>query len=120
MSRALRKTAEPQAVADSPQHSDGNSRKALTRRELARALSERCADLSLLEAAQMLETIIEEMTAALVEDGTLKLKGFGTFVVHEKGERLGRNPKTGETATIAPRKVVGFKPYDAIKTALNG
>jgi integration host factor subunit alpha len=50
----------------------------------------------------------------------VKLSGFGTFIVRSKGERLGRNPKTGVEVPIEKRKVMVFKPSNVLKAQING
>ena len=50
---------------------------------------------------------------------TVKLSGFGSFVVRSKGERIGRNPKTGVEVPILPRRVMVFKPSNVLKTKIN-
>ena len=52
---------------------------------------------------------------------TVKLRpGFGSFVVRSKGERVGRNPKTGVEVPILPRRVMVFKPSNVLKAKING
>ena len=51
---------------------------------------------------------------------TVKLSSFGSFVVRSKGERIGRNPKTGVEVPITPRRVMVFKPSNTLKAAING
>ena len=49
----------------------------------------------------------------------MKLSSFGSFVVRKKGERVGRNPKTGEEVPISPRRVMVFKPSNVLKQKIN-
>jgi integration host factor subunit alpha len=56
----------------------------------------------------------------LVRGETVKLSSFGSFVVRSKGERIGRNPKTGVEVPITPRRVMVFKPSNTLKAAING
>lgn len=62
------------------------------------------------EATAMVETLFESMKNILAEGESLKITGFGTFLVRKKGSRKGRNPKTGEELEIEQRRVVTFKP----------
>jgi integration host factor subunit alpha len=62
---------------------------------------------------------LDLMSDAIVNDGALKLSGFGSFAVREKNERIGRNPKTGKEAVITPRKVVTFKASHVLKDEMN-
>lgn len=80
----------------------------LTRADLAEALH-RQVGLSRTDSARMVEQILGHMCHALAEGENVKISGFGTFVLREKGERIGRNPKTGVEVPIAPRKVMTFR-----------
>ena len=62
------------------------------------------------EATAIVETLFDSMKNILSEGESIKITGFGTFLVRKKGERKGRNPKTGEELKIAQRVVVTFKP----------
>ncbi len=62
------------------------------------------------EATAIVETIFESMKGILSEGESIKITGFGTFLVRKKGSRRGRNPKTGTELEIEQRRVVTFKP----------
>ncbi|GBE41152.1 MAG TPA: integration host factor subunit alpha [Nitrospirae bacterium] len=62
------------------------------------------------EAIAIVETLFDSMKNILSEGESIKITGFGTFLVRKKGERKGRNPKTGEELKIEQRVVVTFKP----------
>ncbi len=66
--------------------------------------------LSKKEATDIVETVLDTIKDTLKSGETVKIAGFGNFVIREKGSRKGRNPKTGENIEITPRKVVTFKP----------
>ena len=66
--------------------------------------------LSKKEATDIVETVLDTIKDTLKGGETVKIAGFGNFVVRDKGSRKGRNPKTGENIEITPRKVVTFKP----------
>ena len=80
----------------------------LTRADLADALHEQVG-LSRAESAKMVEGILLHMCEALGRGENVKISGFGTFVLRDKGERVGRNPKTGVEVPIAPRRVLTFR-----------
>ena len=80
----------------------------LTRADLAEALH-REVGLSRADSAKIVEQILHDMCAALSEGENVKISGFGTFVLRDKGERVGRNPKTGVEVPIAPRRVLTFR-----------
>jgi integration host factor subunit alpha len=60
-----------------------------------------------------------ELIDCLERGETVKLSSFGSFVVRKNGQRMGRNPKTGEEAPISPRRVVVFKPSSILKQRIN-
>jgi len=66
--------------------------------------------LSKKEATDIVETVLDTIKDTLKGGETVKIAGFGNFVIREKGARKGRNPKTGENIEITPRRVVTFKP----------
>jgi integration host factor subunit alpha len=80
----------------------------LTRADLAESLH-REIGLSRADSSQIVEQILTEMCAALSRGENVKISGFGTFVLRDKGERVGRNPKTGVEVPIAPRRVLTFR-----------
>jgi integration host factor subunit alpha len=80
----------------------------LTRADLAESLH-REVGLSRADSAKIVEQILREMCDALARGENVKISGFGTFVLRDKGERIGRNPKTGIEVPIAPRRVLTFR-----------
>ena len=71
------------------------------------------------EAAEMMEAVFSIMKNTLESGETLKISGFGSFVVKQKKDRRGRNPQTGEALTIEARRVLSFKPSVLLKNAIN-
>jgi integration host factor subunit alpha len=94
------------------------STKTLTRADLTEAVFN-SVGLSRNESAQMVEDILEELSAALSRGETVKLSSFGTFQVRQKAQRVGRNPKTGDEVPIAPRRVLVFRPSHVLKSQIN-
>jgi len=88
--------------------------KTLTRMDLSEAVF-REVGLSRNESAQLVESVLQHMSDALVEGETVKISSFGTFSVRDKGSRMGRNPKTGEEVPILPRRVLSFRPSHLLK-----
>lgn len=88
--------------------------KTVTRADLADAVC-REVGLSRVESSALVEMIIEEICEAIISGDTVKLSSFATFQVRSKKERVGRNPMTGEEATIHPRRVVAFKASNVLK-----
>ncbi len=71
------------------------------------------------EASQIMEIILETIKGVLRKGETVKIAGFGNFVIRSKRPRKGRNPKTGEEIGITPRKVVTFRPSQVFKKYVN-
>jgi integration host factor subunit alpha len=65
--------------------------------------------LSRTESASLVERVLYHMCHALAEGKNVKVSGFGSFILRDKGERVGRNPKTGIEVPIAPRRVMTFR-----------
>lgn len=80
----------------------------LTRADLAEALHHQVG-LSRTDSALLVEQILSHMCEALSSGENVKISGFGSFVLRDKGERIGRNPKTGVEVPIAPRRVLTFR-----------
>jgi len=88
--------------------------KTLTRMDLSEAIF-REVGLSRNDAAQMVESVLDHMSDALVHGEQVKISSFGTFSVRDKSARVGRNPKTGEEVPINPRRVLTFRPSHLMK-----
>ena len=86
----------------------------LTRADLAELLN-RQVGLSRADAAAMIESILDHMTTALLDGENVKISGFGTFVLRDKSERIGRNPKTGIEVPITPRRVLTFRASQGLR-----
>ncbi len=71
------------------------------------------------ESAELVEQVLGEICECLAAGKDVKLSGFGHFMVRIKGERLGRNPKTGVEVTITPRRVLAFKSSNLLKAHIN-
>ena len=91
----------------------------LTRADLAESLH-RQIGLSRADSARIVEQILEAMCEALSNGENVKISGFGTFVLRDKGERVGRNPKTGVEVPIAPRRVLTFRASQMMRDRIVG
>ncbi|MCB2010356.1 MAG: integration host factor subunit alpha [Geminicoccaceae bacterium] len=91
----------------------------VTRAQLAEAVYQQIG-LSRSESAELVDSILGEIGDALVSEGEVKISSFGTFIVRQKGERVGRNPKTGTEVPILPRKVLVFRASQVLKSRING
>jgi integration host factor subunit alpha len=92
--------------------------KTLTRADLAEALVENVG-LPRNESQDMVELILKEISDSLAKGEQVKLSSFGSFGIRSKGERIGRNPKTGQEVPITPRRVLVFKPSNIMKDTIN-
>ncbi|MDL2352172.1 MAG: integration host factor subunit alpha [Pseudomonadota bacterium] len=86
----------------------------LTRADLAEALNRKLG-LSRSDSLGMVESILDHMTTALEQGENVKISGFGTFLLRDKGQRIGRNPKTGIEVPITPRRVLTFRASQMLK-----
>jgi integration host factor subunit alpha len=86
----------------------------LTRADIAEAIN-RHVGLSRADAAAMIESILGHMIDALVAGENVKVSGFGTFVLRDKAQRIGRNPKTGIEVPITPRRVLTFRASQGLR-----
>lgn len=96
---------------------EDNSR-TITRADLAESVYEQVG-LSRNESSDLVEQVLDEISNALVAGDNVKISSFGSFSVREKGERIGRNPKTGVEVPISPRKVLVFRASHVLKDRIN-
>jgi integration host factor subunit alpha len=93
--------------------------KTITRVELCAAVY-KSGNLSRSASVKMVEVVLKEIANALAKGEAVKLSSFGTFIVRKKGQRMGRNPKSGIEVPISPRRVVVFKPSAIMKQQVDG
>jgi integration host factor subunit alpha len=91
----------------------------VTRADLCEAVYQKIG-LSRTESSKLVESVLDEICDAVARGENVKLSSFGSFVVRDKGERIGRNPKTGVEVPIEPRRVMVFKPSNVMKARING
>jgi len=92
--------------------------KTVTRADLCKAIYQ-TVGLSRTDSAALVELVLMEITDCLKRGETVNLSSFGSFLVRKKGQRVGRNPKTGKEVPISPRRVIVFKPSAILKTRVN-
>ncbi|MDZ5647966.1 integration host factor subunit alpha [Nitrospirillum sp. BR 11828] len=90
----------------------------VTRAHLSEAVYQEVG-LSRNESADLVERVLDEVAAALGRGEMVKISSFGSFSVRSKGERIGRNPKTGEEVPILPRRVLVFRASHVLKNRIN-
>ncbi len=71
------------------------------------------------EAVELVDLLFDAMKESLGRGDKVKLSGFGSFVLRDKRSRKGRNPQTGESLYLAPRRVLAFKPSPMLRELLN-
>ena len=71
------------------------------------------------ESADLVEKLFDVMKNTILEGESIKISGFGNFIVRNKKPRVGRNPQTGETIEISARRVLTFKPSQVLRDAVN-
>ncbi|MGQ9367272.1 integration host factor subunit alpha [Azospirillum sp. ST 5-10] len=90
----------------------------VTRAQLSEAVYHEVG-LSRNESADLVEHVLNEVADALARGEMVKISSFGSFQVRQKGQRVGRNPKTGEEVPILPRRVLVFRASHVLKDRIN-
>jgi integration host factor subunit alpha len=91
----------------------------ITRADLSESVFQEVG-LSRNESSDLVETILAEVVEALARGESVKISSFGSFTVRDKGQRVGRNPKTGQEVPILPRRVLVFRASNVLKSMING
>ena len=91
----------------------------ITRADLSESVFQEVG-LSRNESSDLVETILAEVVEALARGESVKVSSFGSFTVRDKGQRVGRNPKTGQEVPILPRRVLVFRASNVLKSLING
>ena len=92
--------------------------KTLTRADLAEAVVQKVG-LPRNESQELVELILGEISSSLAAGQAVKLSSFGSFGIRSKGQRVGRNPKTGQEVPITPRRVLVFRASNIMKQRIN-
>ena len=91
----------------------------MIRSELVQKLCSDFPDLSQREVENVVAAIFDSITDQLAQGGRVELRGFGAFSTRARDGRTGRNPRTGETVDVAPKRVPYFKPGKEMRVRLN-
>lgn len=91
----------------------------MTKAEIIESVYSQVGGFSKKEASDLVEAVFEAIKDALANGRKIKISGFGNFVVRDKHERPGLNPRTKERITLPPRRVVRFRPSPVLKTQVN-
>ena len=92
--------------------------KTITRADLGDAVYQ-TVGLTRNASAKLVEQVLDEVVEALIRGEAVKLSSFGSFMVRKKGQRIGRNPKTGQEVPILPRRVLVFRASNLLKAHIN-
>lgn len=91
----------------------------VTRADLCEAVHQEIG-LSRSESSELVEQVLDEVCTTLIAGTNVKVSSFGSFVLRNKGQRVGRNPKTGQEVPIEPRTVLTFRPSQLLRARING
>lgn len=92
----------------------------MTKSELIERIAARQAQLLAKDVELAVKTIIEHMSQTLAQGHRIEIRGFGSFSLHYRAPRIGRNPKTGESVGLAGKYVPHFKPGKDLRERVNG
>lgn len=92
---------------------------AMTKSELIERIADRQGDLSVRDVEQAVRTILEAMSEMLADGDRIEIRGFGSFSLHYRAPRVGRNPKTGESVQLNGKYVPHFKPGKEMRDRVN-
>lgn len=91
----------------------------MTKADLVDKVYDSVGGFSKKEAAEVVEAVFDVMKETLGRGESIKVSGFGNFMVRRKAERIGRNPQSGQRITIPSRTVLSFRPSNILRAALN-
>ncbi len=91
----------------------------MTKSELIESLYKKLPHLAYTDVEMAVKTIIESMTDALGSGQRIEIRGFGSFSLHHRPARMGRNPKTGESVALQEKYVPHFKPGKELRERVN-
>ncbi len=91
----------------------------MTKSELIERLSARQTHLMHKDVELAVKLVLDQISMALARDDRVEIRGFGSFALHHRPARVGRNPKTGEAVQIPPKRVPHFKPGKEMRERVN-
>ncbi len=92
---------------------------AMTKSELIEIIAAKQVQLSAKDVELAVKTLIEQMSETLAAGNRIEIRGFGSFSLHYRAPRIGRNPKTGESVGLAGKYVPHFKPGKELRDRVN-
>lgn len=91
----------------------------MTKSELIEMLARKRNDIVYKDVEEAVKTLLEQMSESLAEGERIEIRGFGSFALHFRPPRLGRNPKTGESVALTEKYVPHFKPGKEMRERVN-
>jgi integration host factor subunit beta len=91
----------------------------MTKSELVEIIASKQTQLSVKDVELAVKTIIDLMSSTLASGQRIEIRGFGSFSLHYRSPRVGRNPKTGESVTLEAKHVPHFKPGKELRDLVN-
>lgn len=91
----------------------------MTKSELIEALARRQMHLAFVDVELAVKNVVEQMSQALAQGERIEVRGFGSFALHYRPPRMGRNPKTGESVALPGKHVPHFKPGKELRERVN-
>lgn len=91
----------------------------MTKSELIELLIDKHPELSVKDVESAVKTMLDHMTESLSDGGRIEVRGFGSFSLHYRAPRIGRNPKTGESVALSEKYVPHFKPGKELREQVN-
>jgi len=92
----------------------------MKRSDIIRTLQVQFKNMRAMDAAQMLNTVIDEMISAIANDNRIEIRGFGSFQSRKHSTKNGYNPTTGETMIVPAGRTILFKPSRDLTKKMNG
>jgi integration host factor subunit beta len=92
----------------------------MTKSELIDILARKQPQLAYKDVELSVKTMLEHMAQTLAVGERIEIRGFGSFSLHHRPARMGRNPKTGEAVSLPPKNVPHFKPGKELRERVNG
>ncbi|MBT5231346.1 MAG: integration host factor subunit beta [Methylococcales bacterium] len=91
----------------------------MTKSELIERIANKQTHLAHKDVEDAVKNILDHMSQALADGDRIEIRGFGSFSLHNRPPRVGRNPKTGETVSLPGKKVPHFKPGKELRERVN-
>ncbi|MDD3517069.1 MAG: integration host factor subunit beta [Chromatiales bacterium] len=91
----------------------------MTKSEIIEILARKQSHLAYKDVELSVKALLEQMSDALANGDRIEIRGFGSFSLHYRPPRVGRNPKTGDTVSLPGKYVPHFKPGKELRERVN-